>query len=221
MISNQIISDLNSMFTYISKKLYPSEYNLLNAKIAVITSSYNFNELRKDVILLEQLLISGEDHRFRFHVGFDILGIIRAIRNNLFYGRHEGASTISQQFVRVLTNQYEVTISRKIKEIILALSLIDIIPKTHIPIAYLFVAYYGPNLIGLENVAKKMSITDLRNLSLDSAAEIIARIKYPETESNLNSRRLSLIKSRSMYLVRLYNKHKKQRYFSPYSQSEF
>lgn len=201
---------------YIAKNLYPSDYQILQTKIADIKLIYDLAILRKQISLLEQLLISGEDHRFRYHVGFDIFSILRACINNLTYGKKQGASTISQQLVRVLVNDYEFSLYRKIKEIILATALEGMIPKVHIPSAYLLVAYYGTNLTGLDTIARKMQITDIRMLTLNNAAEIIARIKYPEnTKINSNKRNLQ-IKSRTIHLQKLYDKHKKQKYFSPY-----
>src|SRR5205814_3743247 len=97
-----------------------------------------------------------------------------------FYNKIEGASTIEQQLVRVLTNDFKRTLGRKIKEIFLATTLRYIIPRKYIPIAYLQVAYYGTNLIGLKAILNKFNIESPDDLSEETAAEIIARIKYPE-----------------------------------------
>ena len=104
---------------HIARRIYKDKFLCLKTRLldeySKISSS-DFNHLDT----LSKLLISGEDHRFFYHLGFDIIAIARAVRNRLLYGRIEGASTIEQQLVRVLTNEYQRTFSRKIKEILLA-----------------------------------------------------------------------------------------------------
>ncbi len=70
--------------------------------------------------MLLDLLVLGEDHRNRYHIGFDIIAITRAIYRRVTTGLKEGASTIEQQLVRVITADYSMTFSRKLKEILLA-----------------------------------------------------------------------------------------------------
>ena len=85
---------------------------------------------------LISFLIVAEDHRYKYHIGFDIIAIIRACFKLLINGKKEGASTIEQQLVRVVTNDYRYTLNRKIKEIILAILLKRIINKKRIAIIY-------------------------------------------------------------------------------------
>ena len=72
---------------------------------------------------LVAFLVVGEDHRYYRHIGFDIVGICRAVYRDVFLGKREGASTIEQQLVRALTEDYRFSIRRKIKEIYLATKL--------------------------------------------------------------------------------------------------
>jgi penicillin-binding protein 1A len=55
--------------------------------------------------LLIAHLISGEDHRFYNHIGFDPIAILRAIYKRIDAGKIEGASTIEQQYVRTCTER--------------------------------------------------------------------------------------------------------------------
>ncbi|WP_185279267.1 biosynthetic peptidoglycan transglycosylase, partial [Elizabethkingia anophelis] len=107
---------------------------------------------------LVDFLIIGEDRRYYQHKGFDVIAIIRAIRNRIFYNKKEGASTIEQQLVRVLTNQYCRTLKRKIKEIILATKLKKMLSKKEIALLYLRLAYFGTDKIGLENTLVSFSL---------------------------------------------------------------
>lgn len=56
-------------------------------------------------LICQQLLVSGEDHRHARHPGYDVIAICRAVWRRATSGRREGASTIDQQIVRVLTGR--------------------------------------------------------------------------------------------------------------------
>ena len=68
--------------------------------------------------------VSIEDRRFYHHMGFDLIGILRAVVSDVRH-RHaaEGASTITQQLARNLFLTPDQTIKRKIQELILAVEL--------------------------------------------------------------------------------------------------
>ncbi len=196
----------------LAKYLYPNEYCLIKSKLLNIYSS-EMTEDKKEI--LKNLLISGEDHRFKYHLGFDIIAMFRALRNRIFYKKIEGASTIEQQLVRVLTNDFEKSLRRKIKEIFLATTLRYIIPRNLIPIFYLEVAYYGTNMVGLKAVFNKLNIPMSDNLSDEKAAEIIARIKYPEPKI-LSPKTNEQISIRKKHLLNLYKNHKNRKLIKIY-----
>ncbi|MBK8089148.1 MAG: transglycosylase domain-containing protein [Chitinophagaceae bacterium] len=191
-----------------AKLFYPQEYCLLKNKLLELISTPSISD-KND--LLKNILISGEDHRFRYHMGFDIIAIIRAIKNRLLYKKKEGASTIEQQLVRVLTNNFERTFKRKIKEILLATTLRYIIPRKSIPSAYLQIAYYGTNMIGLKAALKKLKIPASEDLSVENAAEIVARIKYPEPRI-ISPKRTEQILVRKNHLLTLYKNIEPEKY---------
>ena len=197
-----------------AKTIYPSQYLFLRSTLLQTYTQVKSSSIKFHDNILERILISGEDHRFRFHIGFDILAIIRALRNRLFYNRIEGASTIEQQLVRVLTGNFEKTISRKIKEILLSTTLSEIVPRQEIPMIYLHIAYYGTNMNGISQLFKKYPF-DQNVISEDAAAEIIARIKYPEPKI-LNERRTQQISLRKKHLIELYQRHKSRKWFNIY-----
>lgn len=206
---------MRHLFSNIAKRLYKDQFLILSKRIDSL-------ELRLDSILgvtdteiLIQILISGEDHRFKYHFGFDIIAILRAIKNRLIYGRVEGASTIEQQLVRVLLNRYEKTFSRKICEILLSTTLCELIPRKKIPMVYLAVAYYGANMNGLHQVLAKLSPNKLDIIDENLAAEIVSRIKYPEPKK-YNEYRETQIKRRKSHLIKLYHQHKSRKYLPLY-----
>ncbi len=124
-------------------------------------------------------LIAAEDHRNLLHCGIDPIGILRAANVSLRQGRTQGASTIEQQFVRVVTGRYERTPQRKIREQILAIALSCRKGKLEIAAAYLSIAFYGSGCIGINGLQKHCG----NNLTLTDKIEIrkmIARLKYPK-----------------------------------------
>lgn len=198
---------VRKLFSIFAKLLYQKEYLFLKSKLIEIYNPISYISERRTIYDLENMLLIGEDHRFKYHIGFDIIAIIRAMRNTFFFGKLEGASTIEQQLVRILTNQYQRTINRKVKEIFLATTIRDIIPKNHIPLMYLKLAYYGINSYGYEMISKKKNIETTKPIGISDAAEIISRIKYPESIDN-SSRKLQ-IERRKNYLLIRFNRMKR------------
>jgi membrane carboxypeptidase/penicillin-binding protein len=165
-------------------------------------------EIIKDDASINKLvdyLISAEDHRYNYHIGFDLIAIIRAIRNRIIYRKQEGASTIEQQLVRTIIGKYEKTLNRKLREIFLAFSLKLFIDKKTIAIIYLNIAYYGTNYKGLDRILKKFNLIKGDLINDNTCAEIVSRLKYPEPTTKSN--RSELINNRRKYLLRLYEKH--------------
>lgn len=206
---------MKRIISFIGRRIYRKEYLLLKEKLLNEKKRIQGQQLSTHDKTLEKLLISGEDHRFRYHLGFDIIAILRAVKNRLLHDKIEGASTIEQQLVRVLTNDFDKTFKRKVKEIFLSTTLSRLVPRKDIPTIYLHVAYYGTGMNGLDQVFKKLDIDNSQVISTELCAEIIARIKYPEPTNN-NLRRLSQIEMRKNHLLALYNKHSSYKQFKIY-----
>ena len=129
--------------------------------------------------LFVSALVVAEDRRYALHVGVDPIAITRALVVRLSKGPIQGASTIEQQFVRVVCNRHERSLHRKLWEQLLAIALSKRRPKYEIASAYLTIAYYGFGLTG------RLGLRELCGENLESCAqrkahEAIARLKYPE-----------------------------------------
>lgn len=178
-------------------------FDVLNLKNDLNLIKLSKKNLKSDIIIpikFNELIILAEDKRFYFHFGFDIHGIFRAFIHNVFFKKFEGASTITQQLVRTITQAKEPSIKRKVKEIILATQLKKIYIKKEIITHYLLIAYYGTNLNGLKDVVKKYN-KNIENLNETEIAEIIARLKYPEPSNGKNKK----IILRRNYILNKYN----------------
>lgn len=152
------------------------------------------------------MLITAEDHRFYLHSGFDPISFTRALWRIASKRSIEGGSTIAMQLVRVLTGNYKRTPSRKLFEIIYAIILTRKLGRDEIPKMYLMVAYFGWQMTGLMQVAERMQINP-KQVSKYQAADIIARLKYPEGK-HPSSIRIEQINRRSHHILQIHNNKK-------------
>lgn len=99
-------------------------------------------------------IIAIEDKRFYEHKGIDFLSLTRAIKVNLFnQSKSQGASTITQQYARLLYLNNDKTWKRKINETFIALRMETHYTKEEILEGYVNSAYFGHGIYGIENAS--------------------------------------------------------------------
>jgi 1A family penicillin-binding protein len=130
-----------------------------------------------------QATIAIEDKKFYHHFGFDILGIIRAARNNLTSESVEGGSTITQQLVKnaLLTNEKSFT--RKAKELILSVFTEILYSKDDILEMYLNYISYGGTAVGIEAASKQYFNKSAKDLTLAEASLLAGLPQAPSRYS--------------------------------------
>jgi penicillin-binding protein 1A len=129
--------------------------------------------------VLRRALVAAEDHRFYDHCGVDPIALLRAFYQLICYGRLQGASTIEQQLVRTVTNRYERTLRRKLREVLLATCVSEVLTKEEASDLYLMVAYYGWGMDGLCRACGSVGVR-LCAMSAFEAASLVALLKYPQ-----------------------------------------
>jgi hypothetical protein len=139
--------------------------------------SDNISKNFENKIVLIEALVTIEDRRFYFHKGVDFASVIRAFIRNSYADRLEGASTITQQLVRVVTDKREITLRRKIKEMMLAALIERDYSKDEIINAYMN-SYRFIEIIGIEEFCQNEKY-DFDDLTISNSIEIAARFKYP------------------------------------------
>lgn len=202
---------IQSTLSPIAKKIYLSDYT----KIKLAITRFNETDYTEEFVRYEnsiKILISGEDHRFKLHPGFDAIAILRAMKQKLLYNKKEGASTIDQQLVRVLTGDFRPTWRRKFKEILLATVLPNLMDRKYVPLLYLKVAYYGNEMNNLSAYIFKKKL-DIKKITLADSAELVSRIKYPEPKEFSQTRNEKIAK-RVCHLLQLYHKHSENSFLS-------
>ena len=137
---------------------------------------------------MKDATIAVEDKDFYHEGAFNIKGIIRAAVNDLRGGSTQGGSTITQQLVKLnegWTNDH--TISRKVKELILAVELEREYSKDDILTAYLNMAPYSGTDYGVQAAAKDYFHVDAKDLTLPQAAMLASIPKSPTEYSPYSS----------------------------------
>ncbi len=124
----------------------------------------------------------AEDHRNEMHPGIDAIAMWRAVWVWVTSGRVQGASTIEQQFVRVVSGRYERTLVRKLREQALAVMLRRRVCGRAIGSAYLSIAYYGAASVGLPALNARFG-NSLENVPYRYALRMVAQLKYPRPPS--------------------------------------
>lgn len=135
------------------------------------------NEVSQDFLVS---IVAIEDHRFYSHRGFDPIGIMRAIVRNLQDGSaSEGASTITQQYARLLFLTNEKTWSRKIKEAFLTTRLEAHYSKDTILEGYINTVYFGHGVYGIHQASHYYFDKDPKDLDLNEATMLAGVINGP------------------------------------------
>lgn len=129
---------------------------------------------------LIQAFIAAEDHTFFNHPGISWKGIIRSLLINIYNGRVvQGASTITQQLVKLLYTDSRRTFMRKIKDQFFALLIERQFTKEHILQMYLNQICFGCGIYGVQAACQRFWSKQPQDLSIDQAALLAAVVKNP------------------------------------------
>ncbi len=135
---------------------------------------------------LQDAVIAVEDERFYLHKGVDYAGIVRAVITNLTSDRTEGASTLTQQYIRntiLSAERYDISLRRKAREAKLALDLEKRYGKQEILSMYLNTVYFGEGAYGAEAASLTYFNKHANELTIAEAA-LLAGI--PQSPIRLN-----------------------------------
>jgi penicillin-binding protein 1A len=127
-------------------------------------------------------VLAAEDRQFFSHSGIDPLGIARAVYRDLKGdGVQQGGSTITQQYAKNAFLSSERTITRKLKEAVLAVKLERDLSKQEILQRYLNTVYFGRGAYGAEAASRAYFGVSIRNVNVPQAAYLAGLVRAPET----------------------------------------
>ena len=142
-------------------------------------------------------IISTEDKNFYNHIGFDFLRIGKAMFINLKNGKIvQGASTISQQYVKNMYLEFDKTWSRKIEEALLTMRLEVHYSKDEILEGYINTINFGQGNYGIQNASQYYFNKDAKDLSMEEAIMLAGIPKSPSNYNPVSNYKSSIKRSK-------------------------
>lgn len=163
----------------------------------------NYNELPPRLI---EALVAIEDTSFFEHDGVNIDAIFRAILKMIKSGGKtmEGASTLTQQFIKNTELTPEKTLERKIREALLAYKMETILTKEQILERYLNFIFFGHGYYGVKTAAQGYFHKNLNELSLKEMAMLVGMPKAPSSFDPTKHLDLSISRANNV-IARMYS----------------
>ena len=188
------LPDYRGLATYappVATRLYASDGSLL---IEYAEERRVFIDYADVPPQLVNAFVAAEDKSFWHHPGIDVFGIARASFNNVihFFGmgsRFTGASTITQQVAKNFFLTNERTMSRKIREALLALKLERAFSKQHIITLYLNQIFLGARAYGVGSASLMYFNKPVSELTLSESAFLASLPKAPNDLRKADERR--------------------------------
>lgn len=173
--------DLNDFTLNQSSIIYYKDSNGDYQKLTTVKSSENRIWIDGDQIPqhMKDALVAIEDKRFYTHKGVDWFRTAHAALNMFTGGSTFGGSTITQQLIKNLTQQDDITVQRKLLEIFQALDLEKNYDKDEILEYYLNAVYFGEGCYGVQTAAQTYFGKDAKDLSVAEAASIVGITNLP------------------------------------------
>jgi membrane peptidoglycan carboxypeptidase len=145
-------------------------------KIGSSRTVVHINQISKP---MQQAALAAEDRNFYHEAAISPKGITRAVINDLSGGDTQGGSTITQQYVKNAYLNQQQTLSRKFKEIFIAVKVGKQQSKDQILENYLNTIFFGRNANGVEAAAQAYFGVHADKLTVPQAAVLAATIKQP------------------------------------------
>jgi membrane peptidoglycan carboxypeptidase len=172
---------------------------------------YQFEEERRDLVkyadvpqVLINATIASEDKTFFSNPGVDLFGIARAAFADLTHRETGGggASTITQQLVKLRLIGSENTITRKVREAILSIEVTRAYSKEQILELYFNQIYYGNQAYGIKAAAQSyFGKSDLKTLTLPEAALLAGLPQSPSILDPSKAENTERAKERRTYVL--------------------
>jgi penicillin-binding protein 1A len=166
-----------------------------------------FGEERRAVIrigevpdVMKHAILAAEDERFYQHGGVDYLSILRAALSNVTSGTQQGAGTITMQVARNFFLTREKTVSRKLREVLLAWKIEASLPKDEILELYINQIFLGQRAYGFAAAAQIYFGKPLADVTVAEAAMLAGLPKAPSAYNPVTNPRRA--KTRQLYVLR-------------------
>ena len=200
------------------QKGFPQIKNLEDIKPVVMTTLYDDQNaaikdfaIEKRIIVrssdipghLKQAIIAAEDNQFPSHWGINIRGVVRAVSGVVLGRKWGGGSSITQQLARSLFLTPEVSYSRKLQEMLLAIQIEKKYTKDQIMTFYCNKIFLGGSIYGVGAAARHYFAKPIQEISLAESALIAGIVPNPNGIYAVFKRPQSARKRRDYVLRRM------------------
>jgi penicillin-binding protein 1A len=166
-----------------------------------------FGEERRAVVaigevpnVMKKAILAAEDERFYQHGGVDYLSVLRAAASNLSSGTQQGAGTITMQVARNFFLTREKTVTRKLREVLLAWKIEANLSKDEILQLYVNQIFLGQRAYGFAAASQIYFGKPLKDISVAEAAMLAGLPKAPSAFNPVSNPKRA--KTRQLYVLR-------------------
>lgn len=128
---------------------------------------------------MKDAVVAAENRDFWTDAGISISGIARSVVAIVTGEELQGGSTITQQYIKILYLTSDQTVTRKVKEVILAIKAGRQEPKEEILEGYLNTIYFGRGAYGIEAASRSYFLKSAEDLTLEESAALAAILNNP------------------------------------------
>ncbi|MGW7429608.1 transglycosylase domain-containing protein [Streptomyces sp. NPDC054861] len=156
-------------------------YKYANGKVLARTG-----EINREIVGLEKIpegvqktFVAAENKTFYKDHGVDIKGTARGALNTITGKGKQGGSTITQQYVKNYYLDQDQTVTRKLKEMVIALKVDQRSSKSEILAGYMNTSYYGRSAYGIQAAAQSYYGVDASKLTVAQGAYLASLLQAP------------------------------------------
>ncbi|NUO90418.1 MAG: penicillin-binding protein, partial [Dermatophilaceae bacterium] len=158
-------------------------------RIAVQDGNRESVKLNRVPKYVQDAHIAAEDRTFYQNNGISVGGILRAVKTSVTGEAQVGGSTITQQYVKNYFLTQDRTLSRKAREILIAVKIDGQLSKAEILEKYLNTIYYGRGAYGIQSAAKAYFGKDVGKLTVSEGAVLASVLNAPSLYDPANGER--------------------------------
>ena len=166
-----------------------------------------FGEERRAIVkiaevpdVMKKAILAAEDERFYSHGGVDYLSVMRAAWSNVTSGTQQGAGTITMQVARNFFLTREKTLTRKLREVLLAWKIEGSLSKDEILELYVNQIFLGQRAYGFAAASQIYFAKPLKEVSVAEAAMLAGLPKAPSSFNPVTNPKRA--KTRQQYVLR-------------------
>jgi penicillin-binding protein 1A len=166
-----------------------------------------FGEERRAIVairavpdVMKQAILAAEDERFYQHGGVDYLSVARAALANVATGTQQGAGTITMQVARNFFLTREKTVTRKLREVLLAWKIEANLSKDEILELYVNQIFLGQRSYGFAAASQIYFGRPLKDVTVAEAAMLAGLPKAPSAYNPVTNPKRA--KTRQLYVLR-------------------